>query len=48
MRFSANWNSFQPPTTRTHWGLGVRSAWFLSMRKASAREGTPSQRSSRL
>ena len=47
-RRSANWNSFQPPTTRTHWGAGVRSAWSLSMRRASASEGTPSQRSSRL
>ena len=47
-RFSANWNSVQPPTTRTHCGGGVRCACSLSMRRASASDGTPSQRSSRL
>ena len=25
-RRSLNWNSLHPPTTRTHWGAGVRSA----------------------
>ncbi len=48
MRRSANWNSVQPPTTRTHCGHGVRSACSFNMRSASASEGTPSQRSSRL
>ncbi len=48
MRRSANWNSDQPPTTRTHCGAGVRSAWVFSIRSASARDGTPSQRSSML
>ena len=48
MRRSANWNSVHPPTTLTHCGDGVRKAWALSMRSASATEGTPSQRSSRL
>lgn len=38
----------QPPTTRTHCGFGVRSACSFNMRRASASEGTPSQRSSRL
>ena len=45
-RFSANWNSVQPPTTRTHCGAGVLSACSLSKRNASATDGTPSQRSS--
>jgi hypothetical protein len=47
-RRSANWNSVQPPTTRTHWGAGVRCACSRSMRSASASDGTPSQRSSML
>jgi hypothetical protein len=25
-RFSANWSALHPPTTRTHWPAGVRSA----------------------
>ena len=45
-RFSANWWRVKPPTTRTHWGGGVFCAWRLSMAMASARVGTPSQRSS--
>jgi hypothetical protein len=47
-RFSANWCSENPPTTRTHCGAGVRSTWSLSIRMASASERTPSQRSSML
>jgi hypothetical protein len=47
-RRSANWNSDQPPTTRTHCGGGVRLACSLSMRYPSASDGTPSQRSSML
>ena len=47
-RFSTNWCSVKPPTTRTHWGGGVFWACFLSMAMASARVGTPSQRSSML
>ena len=47
-RFSANWCSVKPPTTRTHCGAGVRATCALSMRIASANERTPSQRSSRL
>jgi len=48
MRRSANWNSLQPPTTRTHWGAGVRRACSRSILSASASEATPSHRSSRL
>ena len=47
-RFSANWCSVKPPTTRTHCGAGVRCACSFSMRRPSASEGTPSQRSSML
>ena len=47
-RRSANWNSFQPPTTRTHWGAGVRATCLRSMSSASASDGTPSQRNSML
>ena len=47
-RFSANWCSVKPPTTRTHCGAGVRSTCSFSMRIASASERTPSQRSSML
>jgi hypothetical protein len=47
-RRSANWNSFHPPTTRTHCGGGVRLACSLSIRRASASDGTPSHRSSML
>ena len=47
-RFSANWCSVKPPTTRTHCGAGVRAAWALSIAMASASERTPSQRSSML
>ena len=42
----ANWNSDHPPITRTHWPVGVRSACSRSIRKPSAKDGTPSQRSS--
>ena len=31
MRRSANWNSVQPPITRTHWGGGVRRACSRSI-----------------
>ena len=31
-RRSTNWNSLQPPTTRTHCGGGVRAACSFSMR----------------
>ena len=48
MRPSANWNSLQPPTTRTHCGGGVCCAWIRSRSSASPSERTPSQRSSRL
>jgi hypothetical protein len=48
MRFSANWYSLKPPTTRTHWGAGVRQACSLSIFMASESDGTPSQRSSML
>ena len=34
MRRSANWNSLQPPTTRTHCGDGVRRACSRSVRQA--------------
>jgi hypothetical protein len=47
-RFSTNWWRVKPPTTRTHWGGGVFWAWVFSMAMASARLGTPSQRSSML
>lgn len=47
-RFSANWCSVKPPTTRTHCGAGVRSTCALSMAIASASVATPSQRSSML
>ncbi|MCY1217644.1 hypothetical protein D9M72_295640 [compost metagenome] len=47
-RFSANWCSVKPPTTRTHCGAGVRATWSFSMRIASASERTPSQRNSML
>jgi hypothetical protein len=42
MRFSANWNSFQPHH-RTHCGVGVRSAWSLSMRRHQGRHAFPAQ-----
>ncbi len=48
MRFSANWYSLKPPTTRTHCGGGVRAACARRRRMASASDGTPSQRSSML
>ena len=47
-RFSANWCSVKPPTTRTHCGAGVIATCRLSIPIASARLRTPSQRSSRL
>ena len=47
-RFSTNWCSVKPPTTRTHCGAGVIATWRLSMPIASARLLTPSQRSSML
>jgi hypothetical protein len=47
-RFSANWNSVNPPTTRTHCGAGVIIACRRSIDIASASVGTPSQRSSML
>ena len=47
-RFSANWCSVKPPTTRTHCGGGVTATWRFSMLMASARLRTPSQRSSML
>ncbi|MNU79970.1 hypothetical protein D3C71_695890 [compost metagenome] len=47
-RFSTNWCSVKPPTTRTHCGAGVIATWRLSMPMASARLFTPSQRSSML
>jgi hypothetical protein len=47
-RFSANWCSVKPPTTRTHCGGGVRATCSRSMRMPSASERTPSQRSSML
>ena len=48
-RFSANWCSVKPPTTRTHCGAGVTVDLLpAASRIASASEGTPSQRSSRL
>ncbi len=47
-RFSTNWCSVKPPTTRTHCGAGVTATCCLSISMASASEGTPSQRSSML
>jgi hypothetical protein len=47
-RFSANWCSVKPPTTRTHCGGGVTATWRLSMDIASESDRTPSQRSSML
>ena len=47
-RFSANWCSVKPPTTRTHCGGGVTATCRFSMFIASASERTPSQRSSML
>ena len=35
-RFSANWCSVKPPTTRTHCGGGVIATWRFSMAMASA------------
>ena len=42
-RFSANWCSVKPPTTRTHCGAGVRVTCALSIAIASASVRTPSQ-----
>ncbi|CAG2415788.1 hypothetical protein BCCR75715_01364 [Burkholderia sola] len=47
-RFSTNWCSVKPPTTRTHCGAGVIATCCLSISIASASDGTPSQRSSML
>src|SRR5713101_6420044 len=47
-RFSSNWCSVKPPTTRTHWGGGVTAICRFSISIASASERTPSQRSSML
>ena len=47
-RFSANWCSVNPPTTRTHCGGGVIATCFFSMAIASASDHTPSQRNSML
>ena len=40
-RFPANWSALHPPTTRTHWAAGVRSAWSRSIRNPVPRERTP-------
>ncbi|ARX88374.1 hypothetical protein SMD44_07861 [Streptomyces alboflavus] len=45
-RPSANWCRVKPPTTRTHWGGGVCSAWWRIRRRASATDRTPASDSS--
>ena len=45
MRRSANWNSVQPPITRTHWGGGVRARLLLqhAQRVRQRRHAVPAQ-----
>ena len=38
-RFSANWNSVKPPTTRTHCGAGVRADLLLQHRQGVGQRG---------